>query len=391
MRLKSPKETSMNTEIREMLESYKRLYHELDEMGGPVKNGELFETVIGLEEDILEAMDLPPAQKYRTILWGENMDAVISQLNETRKEYEKRPIRDKTLILVDAIVRQIDEPENILPLAGLSHHTYQIFLFREKLLASNAPDEADKIIAEMRTAEEYLNELGRLEMGGIRKHPDLYMMLHETGLQNLDEYLMRNDRFDLADEDMDARQFLVRGFIRANKGRIDDGIRDLSEAIRIMPDMASLYYNRAVAFEMKGDTARAIEDYSLAIELDPENYQALCNRGAILAREGMHEEALVDLNRAIAARPKMPEAYCNRGNLYANIEQQELAIEDYISAITLDPGNAYLYCNRGISYHRIGKKERAIEDLRKSAGMGFEKAKEALADFFSIYPEVNNN
>ena len=375
----------MNTEIREMLESYKRLYHELDEMGGPGKNGELFETVIGLEEDILEAMDLPPAQKYRKILWGENMDAVISQLNETREEYEKRPIRDKTLILVDAIVRQIDEPENILPLAGLSHHTYQIFLFREKLLASNAPDEADKIIAEMRKAEEYLNELGRLEMGGTKKHPDLYLMLREAGLQNLDEYLMRNDTFDLADEEMDARQFLIRGFIRANKGRIDDGIRDLSEAIRIMPDAASLYYNRAVAFEMKGDTAGAIDDYSLAIELVPENYQALCNRGAILAQEGMHEEALVDFNRAIAAKPQMLEAYCNRGNLYSVMERQEEAIDDFTKAIMLRPDEAYLYCNRGISYYRLGRKDKALEDLKKSACMGFEMARQALGEFFDVH------
>ncbi len=373
----------MNIEIREMLESYKRLYRELDETGGPGNNGELFETIIGLEEEILEVMELPPAQKYRTILWGKDMDDVISKLNEAREEYDSRPIRDTTLILVDAILNHIDEPENILPMVGLSHHSYQIFLFSKKLLASGGPAETDDIIAEMKKAEEYLNELGLLEVGGIKEYPELYLKLREAGMDNLDEFLMYYDKFDLDNEDMDVRQFYLRGIINGKKGRIDDAIRDFTTAIEFRPDIASIYYNRGLTYDEKGKIASAADDYTRVIELDPEHYMALCNRGVILAFADLYNEALDDFNRAIAIRPNMSCAYTNRGNLYAVMEKHEMAVEDYTRAITLNPDIAYLYCNRGVSFFNLGNKERALEDLERSAAMGHDLAKEALEEFFN--------
>ncbi len=370
------------TEIREKLKTYQRLNRELDEIGGPEKNGELFETIIYMEEDILKAVDLPPAKKNRSLLWEKDMDDIITKLEEAREEYDSRPIHDPTLMLMDAIFRHIDEPENILPMAGFSHHTYQIFLFSEKLLSSEDLSEIEKIIAEMKRAEEHLNDLGLLSMGGIRSYPDLYRELRDAGFEYLDEFLMHNDKFDLDDEDMDVRQFFLRGILNARNGNKDDAIRDFSSALKLRPDKAVIYYHRALAYESEKDLIKAFEDYSKAIEIDPEYYMALCNRGILLAFADQCDEAMKDFNHAIEAGPDMPFAYINRGNLYAELAKFELSIEDFTRAIALDPDIAYLYCNRGISFYRLGKKERALEDLEKSASMGHDLAKKALDELF---------
>lgn len=372
----------MNTEIRDMLESYKRLYRELDAVGGPGNNGELFETIISMEEDILGALDLPPAQMYRKILWGASVEDVLSGLDEARDEYEHRPIRDTALFLADAALKQIDEPENILPMAGFSHHTYQIFLYREKLLRAFNPAEIDDIICEMARAEERLSDIGLLEFEGIKAHRDLYHALREEGLDSLDEFLMNEGTFDLDDEDMDARQLYLRGLRSGMAGKYDEAIRDLTAAIRQRNDIASIFYNRGFAWDSINEPGRALEDYTRAIEIDPEHYLALCNRGLIRAMCDMHTEALEDFNAAIEARPGLFNAYCNRGNLLSELGDHRRAAEDFTMAIALKPDEGFLYCNRGISYHQLGWTDMALEDLNKSADMGCENAKRFLNDFY---------
>jgi tetratricopeptide (TPR) repeat protein len=375
-------EALMNTEIKEMLETYKRLHRELDEGGGPEENGELFETVIGLEDDILQGMDLPPAQKFREILWGENVDDVAASLESARGEYVDRPIKDPVLMLVDAILNKKDDPCNLLPMAGFTVHMYQLFMFSEKLLYASGPRNTDEIISEMRQAEAYLGELGILGIEGIKKHADTYWMLRGAGMESLDEYLIHNDKFDLDDADMDARHFFFRGMRHFQKERIDEAIIDFTSSLWLKPDMAIVAYNRGLAFEKLGHPQRAVEDYSYAILSDPGNYYALCNRGIILLQEGFGDRAMDDFSRAISVRPDGPVAYCNRGITLAVLEDHGRAVEDFTMALLMDPDDADNLYNRGVSYYRLGREDKALEDLEKSAGMGFEKAKEALEVFF---------
>ncbi len=372
------------SDIMEMLESYKRMSRELDEAGGPGEAGDIFETVIGLEDEILAAVDLPPAQKYRSILWDGNIDEVARGLARARDEYADRPIKDPAILLINAVLDREDDPANILPMAGFSTHIYQEFMYG-KLLESEGPEEADAIIEEMRKAESRLNDLGIIGLGGARKHRDLYRSLREAGMRHLDEYLLHNDALDLDESEMDGRQLCLRSIHRAARGMIDDAIRDLTRALEEMPGFGIVYYNRALLHEMKGDGAAAMDDYNDAIRLDPDDYKALCNRGILRAEWGWHDEALEDFNRAIALRPDSFPAYCNRGNLFAVMDRHEDAVDDFTKAIFLRPDEAYLYCNRGVSCYLLGRGERALEDLWKSMEMGSELAEKFIREF---YPDV---
>lgn len=372
----------MDQEIREMIAKYKRLQLELDEAGGPGKSGGLFEELIGLEQEILAAAGLPPAKSFISLLYGDEVDEILKALETSAKEYGERPIKDPALLLVNAAIQKEGDPFDLLPMAGLTTHDYQLFMFEKKLLDESSIEAIDAILAEMRAAETHLGDLGIIGIQGVRKNPDLYRTLRDAGMHNLDEYLMRNDVFDLDEGEMEPRQFCLRGLVNADRERFTEAVADFTRAAEHMKDFHALYFNRGLARDMMELHDEALEDYSRAIQCNPGDYRSLCNRGMLFVRKGMMERALEDFERAVEVNPQSHFARCNRGNAYEALGEHERAVEDFTAAIALAPGQAYLYCNRGMSFLRTGKRDRALEDLKKAAEMGNEDAGEALKQFF---------
>ena len=56
-------------------------------------------------------------------------------------------------------------------------------------------------------------------------------------------------------------------------------LSDLSHALRLDPQNAYLYYNRATLYAYRKDYQHAISDYTRALELDPRLAEAWYNRG----------------------------------------------------------------------------------------------------------------
>ena len=65
-------------------------------------------------------------------------------------------------------------------------------------------------------------------------------------------------------------------------------------------NLAVAFYNRGLAYESKGDYARAIADYSDAIRLDPNDAEAFFYRG--LDKERMGDKAGAEADMAAAKR-----------------------------------------------------------------------------------------
>ncbi|MDD3108299.1 MAG: tetratricopeptide repeat protein [Alistipes sp.] len=61
----------------------------------------------------------------------------------------------------------------------------------------------------------------------------------------------------------------------------DDAIADLNKAIKLLPNFAYTYYNRANLYCLSGAMSEALEDYTHAIELNPTFAEAYFNRGLI--------------------------------------------------------------------------------------------------------------
>src|SRR6185295_13740443 len=65
--------------------------------------------------------------------------------------------------------------------------------------------------------------------------------------------------------------FALRGRVYQKSGKLDESIKDYTEAIRLAPDFAYHHANRAEVYFDKREFEKAIADYSEAIRLDPKN------------------------------------------------------------------------------------------------------------------------
>lgn len=61
---------------------------------------------------------------------------------------------------------------------------------------------------------------------------------------------------------------------------------------------SALYFNRGVVLQKKGDTQDAIRDYTEAIRIDPSNAKVYYNRAVARMALSQSEEALADLEIA---------------------------------------------------------------------------------------------
>lgn len=77
-----------------------------------------------------------------------------------------------------------------------------------------------------------------------------------------------------------------------------EAISDMEEAIRILPDIAYLYFNLGNLHSLNSQLVNAIEDYSKAIKLYPQMGEAYLNRGLILVYLKDKEKGCIDLSRS---------------------------------------------------------------------------------------------
>jgi tetratricopeptide (TPR) repeat protein len=83
------------------------------------------------------------------------------------------------------------------------------------------------------------------------------------------------------------------------KGEDIMALEAYSAALRLRPDFAEAYVNRAAVHFERGDYARAIADCDAAIRLDPQLAEAFNNRSLAYYRSNRYAEAKADFDRTI--------------------------------------------------------------------------------------------
>jgi tetratricopeptide (TPR) repeat protein len=79
----------------------------------------------------------------------------------------------------------------------------------------------------------------------------------------------------------------------------EDAARAFSVCIGAAPDLAGVYYNRAMAFTALRRTELALRDLDRALELDPTLAAAVLNRGMLRLQEKRYANATSDLQQAL--------------------------------------------------------------------------------------------
>jgi TPR repeat protein/TM2 domain-containing membrane protein YozV len=155
-------------------------------------------------------------------------------------------------------------------------------------------------------------------------------------------------------------------------------IDDCTKAIEISPNEDSIYYDRGLAYmniyiraggKTGGDindVNKALDDYNKAIELNANSVAAYNNRASIYLKMGEFQKAIDDCTKAIEISPNEAIlAYFNRGLAYMNIGEITKAVYDYNKVIELDPKNAEAYVKRGFLNSQLGNTQEAIRDFEE--------------------------
>ena len=185
---------------------------------------------------------------------------------------------------------------------------------------------------------------------------------HRAGLYGDEERLWQDN---LA-KNPSAVVYNAQGVARSYVGRHAQALESFDAAIRLKPELAEAWVNRAAAYEGLGRLEDAVRDYDQALKLRPSDAATYNGRGNALALLNRPDEALADYDAAIALRPGYGLAYYNRGNLYLNAGRLDLALLDYDRAIELRPEYARAWNNRATVYARLGRNDEALRDFSRA-------------------------
>jgi len=173
---------------------------------------------------------------------------------------------------------------------------------------------------------------------------------------------------------IDARDDLLTATNALTKSDYAGAQAALDSAVRIDPDYAQAYVERAEVFVLRGQREPAIKDLDRAIALDPKNSVALLERSQIYSSLGDADRALADANRAIQLDPSSQSAYAVRAEIYAESGTWDRARQDAAAAIRLDPKSTIGYLSRSHIYELTGDFEHAFDDADQAVRLDSKSA-----------------
>jgi tetratricopeptide (TPR) repeat protein len=183
-----------------------------------------------------------------------------------------------------------------------------------------------------------------------------------------------------------ARNKLGLDLIR--RGKPEEAIARLREAIQLNPDFAEAHNILGMALHARGEPAEAIDEFLEAIRLQPRNEEACYNLGCALESLGKLEEAIDAYREAIRLRSDFALAHNNLGTALDRQGMPRSAIVAYLEAIRLRPDFAEAYLGLGTSLNRLGKREEAIDAYRMAIRLrpNFTEAHDSLSWVLVVSP-----
>ncbi len=114
----------------------------------------------------------------------------------------------------------------------------------------------------------------------------------------------------------------------------------LDAALKLSPDSAELFVDRARASAMGKNWAPAIHDLSTALSLDPEREEAYVFRASALRQSGQPKRALEDIDTALALNGRDPDALLERGAIHLALGDKAAARQAWLRASEVAPDSA---------------------------------------------------
>jgi tetratricopeptide (TPR) repeat protein len=144
-----------------------------------------------------------------------------------------------------------------------------------------------------------------------------------------------------------ARVFSNRAEAQAKLGLLTEARAGHDRAALLDPQDAAIHFNRGAFLSDRKEWQGAVESFQAALALQPNYADAHCNLGLAQQEAGQGDAALDSYSRALAINPALTTALNNRGNLFRSRKQFAKALPDYRQAIALDPNSVEAHYNFG--------------------------------------------
>jgi spermidine synthase len=150
------------------------------------------------------------------------------------------------------------------------------------------------------------------------------------------------------------------------KGRPDEALLQLDEALRLEPRDAPSLLHRGKVLLRIGSILKAEADLKAALRLNPAMVEAHETLGQLYKAQKMWDLAEAHLKQGLTLRPKDPQYLAGLADVYVETQRFREAIPHYLAARTVAPRNPRLWAGLGISYRGIGRFSEALEAFHQA-------------------------
>lgn len=157
------------------------------------------------------------------------------------------------------------------------------------------------------------------------------------------------------------------------KGKPDEAVLHLKEALRIEHGSRAALYNLGMALSDQGKFDEAVLHYNDVLKINPKDAVVHNNLADVLSAHGKLDEAVFHYNEALKIDPDYSGAHGGFGSLLINQNKFKEAMFHLTEAIRINPDYAEAYNNIGVVFSRLNK--------FKEASTFFSKAIQVKPDF----------
>jgi tetratricopeptide (TPR) repeat protein len=161
-----------------------------------------------------------------------------------------------------------------------------------------------------------------------------------------------------------------RGFLQREK-QPDSAVADYNAALKVQPDFAEAFDNRAWIYMTRGDYDAALQDLDKAINLLPPTSAGIARyyRGFAFLRLNNYPQALADLNEAQKLQPNNADIYLARGEVEQAQENYDAALRDFDEFSKRAPRDARGPISRGSVLEAMGRSREALTALEDAVAL----------------------
>lgn len=171
-----------------------------------------------------------------------------------------------------------------------------------------------------------------------------------------------------------ARQHWVLGRDAFERGRYEEAVQELEQAVSNAPDFPDLHNSLGLALGMTGARDRATACFQRALQLNPHYVEARLNLAIVYNEMGRYEDALREFrpdahrdpdhgNLSPDVRAYLAESHVLLGDTYRHLGLQIDASQEYKKALKVAPQFLDIKNKLGAAYGDMGLYEDAEAEL----------------------------